>query len=325
MPAGITSSDSMFSVREVPWHGQGAVLDEPPTDIADALKKSGLDWRVVQRPVHFERGGELVPFAYANEDGTVPDQPCAFVNVRDDIETPLGVVTNRYRVLQNVEAFQFLGNLIGSEMNFETAGSLHGGKQVWVMATLPDHIEVGGDAVKVYIFVTNSHDGFRAVKAAVSPTRIVCQNTLTVALNDAPRVYSVAHVGDPTAQLHEARRVLEVSVNYSKQFKELGDKLASQQITEKAFRKVLNELYPEDNTGMTDRRKQNMVDAKNSIVWLWKEGPTVGNAPGSKWSAANAVCEFVDYGTAVEHNGKLNRAMNDPSGLKKRAFELVAA
>jgi phage/plasmid-like protein (TIGR03299 family) len=314
MPAGFEANDNMMSVRQVPWHGMGAVLDAYPKSVAEALQLSGLDWTVQQEPVVYLDAGE--------QPVEVPGQ---LVNVRSDDGTPLGVVSERYTVLQNVDAFRFIDNLIGSDLHFETAGSLSGGKHVWVMARLPEYVEIGGDATGMYVFISNSHDGCRAVKAAVSPIRVVCQNTLRAALQGAKNTYSVTHIGDPTQRLHEARAVLEVTIDYGKQFKQFGDQLASQKVTERQLKKVLEELYPTKAPNITDRVKNNRVDAQNWITWNFREGPTVGNAPESKWAFVNSICEFVDYGTATDHDGKLTRAITDPSGIKRRAFELVAA
>jgi hypothetical protein len=89
----------------------------------------------------------------------------------------LGIVGDRYRIVQNHEAFQFVDQLIGSQLQFETAGSLCGGRRVWVLARLPEQIEVGGDPVRPFVLLMNSHDGSTAVIAATTPVRLVCQNT----------------------------------------------------------------------------------------------------------------------------------------------------
>ena len=154
MPAGITSSDSMFSVRETPWHGLGAVLERPPATIAEAIHASGLAWRVEREPIAVDRG----------EAATVDDWweprceeiPGFYATVRQDTRTVLGIVGERYRIVQNEEAFQFVDQLLGTELHFETAGSLHGGRRVWVLATLPEQVQVGGDAVRPYVLLMNS-------------------------------------------------------------------------------------------------------------------------------------------------------------------------
>ena len=154
MPAGITSSDAMFSVRQTPWHGLGAVLDQPPTTIADAIERSGLGWRVEREPIAIDRGDVATV-----DDWWLPrceEIPGWWANVRQDTRQVLGIVGERYRIVQNIEAFQFVDQLIGSAMDFETAGSLHGGRRVWVLAQLPEHIEVGGDPVRPYVLLMNS-------------------------------------------------------------------------------------------------------------------------------------------------------------------------
>jgi Domain of unknown function (DUF932) len=154
MPTGITSSDSMFSVRQTPWHGLGAVLDQPPTTIAEAIERSGLGWRVEREPIAIDRGD-----AATVDDWWLPRReeiPGWWANVRQDTRQVLGIVGDRYRIVQNIEAFQFVDQLIGSAMHFETAGSLHGGRRVWVLAQLPEHIEVGGDPVRPYVLLMNS-------------------------------------------------------------------------------------------------------------------------------------------------------------------------
>jgi Domain of unknown function (DUF932) len=97
----------------------------------------------------------------------------ATTSLPQDTDEELGVVGERYRIVQNHEAFAFVDQLLGSAIHFETAGSLHGGRRVWVLATLPEHVEVGGDAVRPYVLLMHSHDGSTAVVAATTPIRIV--------------------------------------------------------------------------------------------------------------------------------------------------------
>jgi phage/plasmid-like protein (TIGR03299 family) len=294
MPAGLTVNDSMFSVREEPWHGLGAVLDRPPATIAEAIELSGLDWRVEREPIAVDRG----------DAGTVDDwwEPrCEeiqgfWANVRQDTRQVLGIVGDRYRIVQNDEAFQFVDQLIGSAMHFETAGSLHGGRQVWVLARLPEHIEVGGDPVRCYVLLLNSHDGSTAVVAASTPVRVVCQNTLNWALARAHQRYSIRHTDKIREHVHQARRVLELSIDYYEQFKHTGDQLASQRISEAQLRRVLDELYPSGTEDVaSERTRRSREQTKQRITELFRQGDTQGNAPGSKWAAVNAIVEHADY------------------------------
>lgn len=144
----------MFSVREVPWHGLGAVLDRPPATIAEAIEASGLGWRVEREPIAVDRGD--VALADSIWDPRCEAISGYWATVRQDTRQVLGIVGDRYRVLQNRDAFAFVDELLGSSMHFETAGSLHGGRRVWVLATLPERIQVGGDPVRPLVLLMNS-------------------------------------------------------------------------------------------------------------------------------------------------------------------------
>jgi phage/plasmid-like protein (TIGR03299 family) len=152
MSAGPTDSDT----SETSWHGLGAVLEEPPATVAEAIEAAGLGWSVAKEPIAVDRGDEPSDDLWLPRCEEVPD---FFATVRQDTREVLGIVGERYRIVQNHEAFNFIDQLLGSSINFETAGGLHGGRRVWVLATLPDHVEVGGDAVRPYVLLMNSHDG----------------------------------------------------------------------------------------------------------------------------------------------------------------------
>ena len=310
MAHGITKADSMMSVRRVPWHGLGVVLDERPRTLADALEAAGLTWTVAKEPL-CRTDGRVVAGHHAT--------------VRQDTDQVLGVVSDDYVVVQNHECFAFLANLLGSELVFETAGSLWGGRQVFITAKLPDHVTVGGDEVRPYVVLSAWHTGTGAIRAMTTPVRAVCANTVRAALERARCVYRVRHVGDPTGQLHEARAVLGMTVDYYRQFAAFGDALALQPMSERALRAVLEELYPHD-TALGGRALPNRRHARESVTAIFRDGDTIGNAPGSKWCAWNAVVEVHDHnGRARTPEGAFTRAIEDPSGHKARALDLVLA
>ena len=325
MAHGITDKDTMFSVREMPWHGLGQVLDQYPGSIKEALELSGLDWNIIQRPVHYPvttdvGGHEITTYTQADN---------FWLNVREDTNEPLGVVTERYKPIQNHEAFAFMDNLIGSQMHYETAGSLHGGKKVWVLCRLPEYIEVAGDNVGQYVFIANAHDGKSSCLVSVSPVRIVCANTLGWAVSRAKagqRSYTVRHTGNVNGKLHEARNVMGITIDYYKQFKELGDTMALTKFSERQMNGVLDALYPVEGS-MGDRAVTNREVAKNAIMTIYRgegvRGDTTGNAPGTKWCAANAIAEYADFGRKMTKRGNQVARSFDDNAIKQRGFELV--
>ena len=268
MSHGITHNDTMFSVRAMPWHGLGVVLDEYPKSIDEALDKAGLGWKVTHGDVLVVKTPE-----WADDFGT--KHPAELIpargfkaNLREDTGEVLGIVSDEYEVVDNRDAFRFLDALIGSELHFETAGSLWGGRRVWCLARLPEYIELGGDLSATYIYVANSHDGTMAVTAAVTPIRIVCANTLGAALRQAEqgasaqRTFRFRHTGNLQTKFAEARQVLGMTIDYEKQFKALADRLALEPITETALeRRVLRHLWViDEDTGRACPRQSGASD-----------------------------------------------------------------
>ena len=172
--------ESMFYTREKPWHGLGTRVEDAPSS-KDALRLAGLDWRVVQEPI-YKRGREKIPGYRAN--------------IRDSDRKVLGVVSDRYKIVQNEEAFSFTDALLGKGVRYETAGSLQEGRKVWLLARLPQEYIMSGERISPYLVFSNTHDGSGAVKVALTPIRVVCNNTLNLALDTARRSWSMIHTGN---------------------------------------------------------------------------------------------------------------------------------
>ena len=163
--------ETMFYVRETPWHGLGTRVMEAPGS-EDALELAGLNWKVRQEPIYTDNN-LLIPGYKAN--------------VRDLDDKVLGVVTDRYKVVQNDEAFAFTDGLLGEGVRYETAGALLDGRKVWILARMPREFIINGEQISPYLVFSNTHDGSGAIKVAVTPIRVVCNNTLNLALSTSKR------------------------------------------------------------------------------------------------------------------------------------------
>lgn len=212
--------ETMFSVREKPWHGLGTIVAEAPTS-ADAIRLAGLDWLVVQEPV------------YTNFNKPVEGYRA---NVRSSDRKVLGVVSDRYRVVQNADAFSFTDELLGKGVRYETAGSLQEGRKVWLLASLPREYIIAGERISPYLVFSNTHDGSGSVKVAVTPVRVVCNNTLNLALGTAKRSFSMVHTGNIRDKIQEARDTLFLAEEYMECLGTEFERLRRQKVTMTATR-----------------------------------------------------------------------------------------
>lgn len=317
MSHGIGATDHLFSVREKPWHGLGTVVEEDVVDVEHALQLAGLDWRVRVEPI-LTGSGLLVEGRKATvREGSAREGSWIAPQA-------LGIVSDRYRVVQNREAFAWLETLLGGEVQFETAGSINDGRRVWVLVKIPDAVEVVAEPMALYMFCVNSHDGTSSMLAAASRIRIVCQNTLTWALNSAARTYSFRHVGDVNAKLDEARDALQVTLDWDKAFRQMAEELAVEPVSTQRFDKgVVTPLLGLDEEDLGDRARRSRERSREKLIDLFSpDAPTAGQWPHTAWHAANAVAEFSDWMRPRSSVDQVHRSFEDGS-LKQRGLELV--
>lgn len=262
--------------RFVPWHGLGTAVAEAPTS-AEAIKLAGLDWVVESKPVFTDSGIEI---------------PNYKANIRDIDQKVLGVVSNRYQVVQNKDAFDFTDALIGEGCRYETAGSLCGGKRIFLLARMPES-KILDDSFENYICFTNSHDGFSSIKAVMTPVRVVCQNTLSLALSSAKRQWSTKHIGNLDSKLAEARHTLELANDYMTEFGKAADILAHTKVTDAEVEAILDDLFPVKEED-SDRRKRNIQEVKDQFM-VCMLAPDILKFKGTAWSAVNAASDWATH------------------------------
>lgn len=283
--------ESMFYVRQVPWHGLGTMVQEAPTS-EDALRMAELDWRVEQTPVFTDAGIEIPGYKAnrRNTDGSI-----------------LGIVSDRYRIVQNTEAFEFTDAIVGETedgvVKYETAGSLCGGKRIWLLAKMPTK-KVLDDDVEPYMFFSNSHDGTGAIKVGMTPVRIVCANTLAIALNTAKRQWSTKHVGDMQSKLEEAKLCLRMADSYMANLDVEADRLANAKLYREQIEEILDEMFPaDDNT--SERKKNNIIQFKNQF-WTAYNMPDIQKFEDSAWMAVNAMSDVITHSAPRRNTASYN-------------------
>ena len=292
----IMETDQMFSVREKPWHYEltkehTKIIQEAPNS-REALVAAGLDWNVVSMPV-YQENGLLIPGYKAN--------------VRDKDNMVLGIVSGRYKIVQNTEAFEFTDSLIGEtengEVRYETAGSLYNGKKVWLLAKLPT-TKVLDDDVEPYLCFANSFDGSGAVQVCITGIRVVCQNTLNIALNTAKRKWSTKHVGDMQSKLEEAKLCLRMADSYMANLDVEADRLANAKLYEEEIEKILDEMFPVDDK-TTERKKSNILQFKQNF-WKAYDMPDITKFGSSAWRGVNAMSDVITHAAPARNTATYN-------------------
>ncbi len=304
--------ESMFYVRETPWHGLGTRVLEAPAS-KDALQLAGLDWRVQQEPIYTAME-ELV-------DGYK-------ANVRDSDRKVLGVVTDRYRVIQNDEAFAFTDELLGAGVKYETAGSLQGGRKVWLLAHMPHEYIISGERISPYLLFSNTHDGSGAIKVALTPIRVVCQNTLNLALANAKRSWSMIHTGDIKEKMQEAKDTLFLAENYMDELGKEFEALRMKKLTDKQVMEYIEILLPIED-GSTPQQEKNMKRLREDMKIRYFDAPDLQGVGKNAYRFVNAVSDFATHAeplrrTANYKENLFSRTV-DGNPMIDKAYQMVSA
>ena len=304
--------ETMFYTREKPWHGLGTMVAEAPNS-KDALRLAGLNWKVLQEPVYTENE-ELIQGYKAN--------------VRDTDRKVLGVVTDRYKVIQNEEAFAFTDTLLGEGVRYETAGSLQEGRRVWMLARLPREFIIGGERISPYMVFSNTHDGSGAVKTALTPIRVVCNNTLNLALRTAKRSWSMIHTGDISGKIEEAKNTLLLVDEYMTALGQEFENLRKIKLSEKQVLDYIKILLPmEENYSLLQKRGVEKLRADMKMRYF--DAPDLKDVGNNGYRFVNAVSDFATHSTprrkTANYKENIFARTADGNPMIDRAYQLVKA
>ncbi|HIW33178.1 MAG TPA: DUF945 domain-containing protein [Candidatus Paenibacillus intestinavium] len=304
--------ESMFYTRTAPWHGLGNRVEHALTS-QDALTAAGLDWNVIQKPIQTE------------DQITIPGYKA---NIRDTDQRVLGVVTDRYKVVQNHEAFAFTDELLGEGVRYETAGSILNGKKVWLLAKLPDNYIIAGDRINPYLVFSNSHDGSGSIKIAMTPIRVVCQNTLNLALNNAKRMWTTIHTGNVKSKLDEAKKTLLLAEYYMDKLGAEVDRLNKIKIPDYKVLEYIELLLPlPDNA--SNLQTKNIQQLRTDMQHRYFDAPDLSHVGKNAYRFINAVSDFATHAKPLRETSsyKENLFMRTMEGnpLIDKAHELVIA
>ena len=275
---------SFASLREPAWHGLGTILTDEVTT-SEMLQAAHLDnWNVRLDDINLPGRSHREFFAVTR------------TNPYDGERDVLGVVGERYKVVQNEELFSFADNMLDGG-RWETAGSIKNGTVVFGSLALDRQtiLDPKGatDKVNTYLLVHTSHDGSLAVQASVTPVRVVCQNTLNMALYGVKQSYKIRHTQTVQGKVAIAREALGLAHQYLDEFDKQAQELITAEINDQQFFEIITNVYPkpEKDAKGSMTKWETKIDVLNDIYF----GPTCENIKGTAWGAYNALTERLDW------------------------------
>lgn len=290
----VENGEVAFALRGAPaWHGlanRTFSADEhvSTNDMLEAAKLAGWNVRLedVQYPAGYRSKTDLFMVTRTNPFDAGTDV--------------LAVVGKRYRVFQNEELFTFGDNILDGGASWESAGSIKNGKVVFGSLVVPREFildpQGANDKTVTYLLVHTSHDGSASVQASITPVRVVCQNTLNMALNGCKQSFKLRHTLKVEGRVAEARRVLGLTFNHMDSFENLAKSLFEAPLTNADWDKLVNAIYPMPDANQVAPQVLTKWQAKRDLLEdIYQVSPTQSTIKGTYWGALNALTERIDY------------------------------
>jgi len=311
---------SMMYVGESPWHGLGTRLDQPATAV-EAIQAARLDWEVMKLPLSVQDDRYRL---------SIRDR---FGMVRKDLwgtdqAKVLGIVGKSYTPLQNRDAFKFFDPIVGEDAAvYHTAGVLGDGERVWILAKLPEDMRViGDDIAHKYLLLSNSHNGTSAVQVKFTPIRVVCQNTLTLALNQGP-TFRIFHTRDLPQRMQQASDMLGIIRQRFDEIEQTFQTMTQVKMNRSRLDEYFQMVFPDPVRTESEKALRRVAENR-----IWAEqffdqgkGNRLPGVAGTLWAAYNGVAELVDHRPIAKTPDRhLNSIwFNDGYYTKARAYRLA--
>ena len=265
--------------RNLPYvNAFGTVDISSANNVNEALQLSMLDWNVDSKIIYNENGEPYERFR---------------ANVRESDGKLLGIVTDRYSIVQNIDAFDFVDNLVSEGFEFDRAGQFRDGRSIWVMGSLPKTQILGDDISNNVVFV-NSHDGSSGVKVMMTPVRLICSNMLNLALRKADRIWATKHTGGIYTKLEEAKYTLGLVNKYMEELNNEAERLANIKISDADIEKIFDIIYPVDINKDSERKINNISIIKDNFIQCYNAAD-ISQFRGTVYGAVNAMSDLISH------------------------------
>lgn len=275
-------SERIFIDRTTTWHAIGKDVQECKS-MEQVLRASGLDYGVTKKPVFTQAGGDKPTFK------PIPNR---FVTTRSNDGHMYDVVSDKFQVVQNRDAFDFV-NYMGDDLTFEKAGETANG-MVYIIGKLPQ-VNILGDAFTPHVIFRNGFSGKVKITAAICPLRIVCQNQFNFAFKNTQNAVTIRHVGNAEAKLQEAREVLKMSADYMAEINAMANQYVGVKLTPDQLEKVVNQMFPMANIESMNSFKRHQLEAARAAFVNAYNADDNGNFRGTAWGLINAYTDYITH------------------------------
>ena len=300
----------MFYVGPEPWHRQGTRLQEPAT-AKEAIIAAHLDWEVELQPLVRQEGWNVYK--------SVPDK---YAIVRKDTDVTFALVSGEYQIVQNAESFDLFEDVIGQgQAVYHTAGALREGRVVFILAKLPDTLEVvKNDPIDKYILLSTSHDRTKSLEMSITPIRVVCMNTLRFALSRATHRIKIRHTGRTQARAVEAREALSLNDAYYQTMMAGLERLVQTPMSTDDMKTYSLSFLNANPETAEDKLHAYTVENMDRLCDLFETGmgQDIPGVRGTAYAALNATTEFLDNFKRVTVEGGIRQ--DDLQAQDKRLY-----
>jgi len=281
----LTGKDNFVSSNnQIAWHGLGTVLPNEFLTSEEVLKHVRMNYEVGLVPAYAKIGDKYVEIPNTN------------ATYRMDLNTPFGAVGTKYTVVQNMDAFKFFDSIVGNgEAIYETAGVLGAGERIFLCAKMPNYITIDGtkDVTNVYVVLTMSHDGSGSVKAMLTPIRVVCANTLRMAIGQAQNTVNIRHTKSADSRLSEASKLLGITNDYVTECNDILNKLARTTIDDTFADMVIGKIFNATKDGeKVSTKTANILESVKSDYFT---GVGQSGIIGTAYGLFNGITHYLDH------------------------------
>lgn len=278
-----TTAPAIIVDRTTTWHAIGKSVEEC-RDLEGVLRASGLDYEVTKSPVYAQLDGGM----------KMVEIPNRFITTRNTDGHLYDVVSDKFEIVQNREAFDFV-NYMGDDLQFEKAGETASG-MVYIIGKLPE-VSILGDAFIPHVIFRNGFTGKVKITAAICPLRLVCQNQFNFAFKDAQNAVTIRHVQNAERKLEEAREVLKMSADYMQELTKMAEQYAGIKLGPNDLNRVLDQMFPIVDRENTNAFKVHQLDLQREKFKAAYMADDNSNFRGCAWGIINAYTDFITHKT----------------------------